>query len=83
MRHMCAQHNDALIGNDYLIIGTVEKKAWRSIQSLTLADMFAQVHDFKMVYSELRMLQMGWFPAGEEPPVREPPVSTVWTKSKS
>lgn len=83
--HMAAQRDASMIGNDYLILGTVEKKAWRQglTQPMAIADMLAHAHDFKMVYGELRMLQMGWFPEGEEPPVREPPTSTVWIKSTS
>ena len=82
LAQMFVQHDPAVIGNDYLIIGTVEKKAWREglSQPKVVAEMLPHVHDFKTYYQELRSTQPGWYPEGVEPPVREPPPSTDWVK---
>jgi hypothetical protein len=71
------------IGNEYLIIGTVEKKAWReNMQQLKRPnEMISQLHDFKRVNSEIRMTRGGWYGPGQEPPIREPPQSSEWIKS--
>lgn len=55
-----------VIGNDYLVIGTVERKAWREgiRQPQSLVDMREAVHDFKQ-YREVHVSPGGWFP--EEP----------------
>jgi len=68
------------IGNEYLIIGTVDKKVWRKSdkEQVTTADIFPHTHDFITYYTELRQRRRGWFPAGEVPPVEEPPPSSEW-----
>jgi len=73
-----------VIGNDYLVIGTVEKKAWREgmKQSTTIGKIMPYVSDFTTYHSELRLTQAGWFPADQEPPIMEPPKSQEWVKSK-
>jgi hypothetical protein len=73
------------IGNDYLILGTVEKKAWREgmEQSKPVNEMLPHVSQFVEYYKELCMTQPGWFPANKEPPVMEPPESQDWVKSRS
>ncbi|MCP4008643.1 MAG: hypothetical protein GY726_03900 [Proteobacteria bacterium] len=70
------------IGNDYLIIGTVEKKAWRADfeQLQPPAEISPHTHDFKLVYQELRMVLSGWYFDHEEPPATEPPASEEWVK---
>jgi len=75
--------NPTVIGNDYLIIGTVEKQGWRDGLShpKAVVDMLPHVHDFKTYYQELRMTQPGWYHEEDEPPVREPPASTEWVKA--
>ena len=52
-----------VIGNDYLVIGTVERKAWREgiSQPRSPADMQETVHDFKG-YREVQVSPGGWFP---------------------
>lgn len=79
------QADPAVIGNDYLIMGTVEKKAWR--EGLTRpkdpAEMLsAHTSLFKNYYEELRLTQPGWYKEGEEPPPMPPPPSTEWVKQK-
>jgi hypothetical protein len=55
-----------VIGNDYLVLGTVERKAWREgmRQPRSIEDMLEAVHDFKE-YREVHVSPGGWFP--EEP----------------
>ena len=79
---MFAQYDPSVIGNDYLIVGTVEKKAWRGglTQPKSVADMLTHTHDFKS-YQEIRMTKGGWFHIDQEPPVMPPPPSTEWVKS--
>lgn len=78
-----AQRDPAVIGNDYLIIGTVERKAWRENmkQPKPIAEMLAETHDFKS-HSTIQMSMAGWFPEGVEPPLRQSPPPTVWVKCK-
>ena len=76
-----SQHNPSIIGNNYLLIGTLEKKAWQEglKQPQLVQDMLPYVHDFKD-YGELRMTMAGWFPKDQEPPVMPPSPSTEWIK---
>ena len=78
---MFTQYDPAVIGNDYLLIGTVEKKPWREglKQPKSAGEMLPHVHDFKN-FQELRMTMTGWFPKDQEPPVMTPPLSTEWVK---
>jgi len=78
-----AEHAPSVIGNDYLIIGTVERRAWRENmkQPKPFAEMIAQTHDFKS-HSTIQMTMAGWFPKGQESPLRQPPQPTVWVKRK-
>ncbi|MFN8454953.1 MAG: hypothetical protein U0401_09850 [Anaerolineae bacterium] len=80
-----SQHNPAVIGNDYLIMGTMDKNFWREglTQPKAIADMMPHLHVFKTYYQELRLTRPGWYPEGKEPPVMEPPPSTEWIKSKT
>ena len=73
--------NPEVIGNYYLVFGTVEKIAWRGNmnQSKPFNEMRQQIHDFKS-YQNLCMTMAGWFPEGQTPPVMEPPPSTEWMK---
>ena len=76
------QLNPDIIGNEYLIIGTVEKKAWRENleHPKEPKEMLSQMHDFKTVHSEIRMTRAGWYGPGQEPQVIEPPQSSEWIK---
>lgn len=73
------------IGNEYLVLGTVEKGAWREgvERPVSPAETLQHVHDFKTYYLELRMTQAGWFPRDQEPPVVTPPQSHEWVKVPS
>ena len=72
----------AAIGNRYLIIGTVEKGAWREglTQPKAIAEMLPHASDFADYYQELRVTQPGWYKANQEPPVMEPPPPQEWVK---
>jgi hypothetical protein len=77
---MFRQYEPGVIGNEYLIIGTVEKKAWREglKQPKEATETISQLHDFKTVYAEIRTTRPGWYGPGQEPPVMEPPQSSEW-----
>ena len=72
------------VGNDYLILGMVEKTTWREglQRPKAVAEMLPHASDF-ISYSEIRSTQAGWYKDDQEPPVREPPPSQEWVKSKS
>lgn len=77
------QMEPAAIGNEYLIIGTAEKTAWREglQQPKAVADMLAHVSDFATYYQELRLTQGGWFHRDQEPPIMQPPPSREWVNA--
>lgn len=72
-----------MIGNDYLIIGTVEKRVWREglEQPRTFDEMLPHVSDFANYYSELRQTRPGYYRVDQEPLTMEPPPSQEWVKS--
>jgi hypothetical protein len=76
--------NAEVIGNDYLIVGTVEKQAWRENinQPKPFNELLNHIHDFKS-YQNLHMTMAGWFRDGQDPPVMEPPPSNEWLKGKT
>jgi hypothetical protein len=70
-----------VIGNDYLIFGTIEKKAWQeNINDPKASNELRQHASDFMSYQNIRMTLAGWFRNGQEPPVMEPPPSTEWVK---
>ncbi|MFM7715909.1 MAG: hypothetical protein ACKO7A_25370, partial [Microcystis sp.] len=77
------QRDPSKIGNKYLIIGTMEKSAWRKglTQSKSISDMLPHTSDFTKYYDELRFTQPGYYLAEQEPPIMEPPSSQEWVKS--
>ena len=81
LTELFTQNDLSIIGNKYVLIGTVEKKAWREglTQQKMVLDMLPHVHDFKS-YEELRMTMAGWFHKDQEPPVMPPSPSTEWVK---
>jgi hypothetical protein len=84
LTEMFRQYDSEIVGNDYLIIGTVETATWREglQRPKTVAEMLPQASDFAEYYEELRVTQPGWYKADQEPPVMEPPPSPEWVKSK-
>ena len=78
------QADPSVIGNNYLIIGTVEKSVWREglAQPKGLAAILPHASDFAEYYSELRLTRPGYYREEQEPPVMEPPVSQEWVKTR-
>ena len=60
---MFAEQDPSVIGNDYLVIGTVERKTWRAglKEPMRSTDALEQLHDFKEVWS-LDFQPAGWYP---------------------
>ncbi len=81
LTEMFLKINPEVIGNYYLVFGTVEKKAWRENmnQPKQLNEMRQHIHNFNS-YQNLRMTMAGWFPKDQEPAVMTPPPSTEWVK---
>jgi YgiT-type zinc finger domain-containing protein len=80
-----SQYDPKAIGNEYLIIGTVEKKCWREglEKPKDISEMLPHASDFKAHYQELRLRQTGWYPKDQEPPIKDPPPSQEWVKGTS
>ena len=81
---MFRRANPAIVGNDYLIVGTLEKKVWREglTQPKGLTEMMDHISDFKTYYTELSLTQSGWYGPNQKPSIMEPPVSPEWVKNK-
>ncbi len=80
-----SQMEPAVVGNEYLILGTIEKSAWREglQHPKAIEDMLPHASDFAGYYQELRVTRPGWYKAGQEPPLMEPLPSQEWVKSRS
>lgn len=78
------QSDPAVVGNNYLIIGTVEKRVWREglTQPKGIAEFLPYASDFATYYNELRMTRPGYYHVDQEPPIMEPPSSKEWVKAK-
>jgi len=85
LAEMFYEYDSEAVGNEYLIIGTVEKTAWREglHQPKAVAEMLPYASDFAEYYEELRVSRPGWYPTDQEPPTIEPPSSQEWVKSQS
>lgn len=81
LTRICSQMDPTLIGNEYLVVGVLERKVWRdSVKNPKPPNELIQhVHTFKS-YMPLRRTKPGWYPDGVEPPVEEPPASEEWVK---
>jgi hypothetical protein len=84
LTELFSQRNPEAIGNEYLIMGTVEKAAWRKglQQPKAIADILPYTRSFAEYYKELRVTRPGWYKAEQKPPMMEPPLSQEWVKSK-
>jgi hypothetical protein len=60
------ERDPALIGNEYMVLGTVERQAWREgiKQPKGIADMLEHLHDFKE-FRTVKYQPAGWYPADE------------------
>ena len=58
---MFYKHAPELIGNDYLVIGTIDRSVWKkgTMTHLTVQELITQLHDFKQVLS-FEPLDYGW-----------------------
>lgn len=81
LAEMFKRADPGVVGNRYLIIGTVEKKAWREGMQTPkqLEEILDFSSDFKS-FEEIRMTMGGWFMEGVTPPVMQPPKSKDWVK---
>jgi hypothetical protein len=66
LANLFAEHAPSVIGNDYLVLGTVERTAWREgmKQPKGIGDMLEHLHDFKEVRT-VECRPAGWYPADE------------------
>ncbi len=57
------RHKPDVIGNDYLVVGTIERKAWRegTKQPQNLKKVFENLHDFKEAVL-VEVQPAGWYP---------------------
>lgn len=64
LAELFTQYDPSVIGNDYLVIGTVEHQAWREglTTQKTTAEMFEHLADFKS-YRKIESQPGGWVPA--------------------
>ena len=85
LAEMFCETDSNAVGNEYLIIVTVKKTAWREglHQPKALAEMRPYISDFAEYYEEMRVSQAGWYPASQEPPIIEPPASHEWVETQS
>jgi len=84
LTEMFLKINPEVIGNYYLIFGTVEKKGWRENMKhpKQLNEMRQYIHEFKS-YQNIRMTIGGWFLEGKSPPEMKLPPSTEWVKNET
>jgi len=72
-----------VIGNKYLVFGTVEKKVYNKHLNCpkSFDEIRQHVHDFKS-YQIIQMRMGGWFQEGAIQPIMEFPPSTEWVKQE-
>jgi len=58
-----SEEEPEIVGNDYLIVGTLERDTWKrgTQQPLTLQEMLDALHDFKEVVT-FKVTRGGWIP---------------------
>ena len=79
-----SQTEPETVGNEYLIIGTVEKNSWSGAQQQkkSVSEMLPHASDFAVFHQELRVSKPGWYKTGQDAPLMEPPLSEEWVKSE-
>lgn len=62
------QRDPSVIGNNYLVVGTVQRQAWREglTTEKTMGEMFEHLADFKD-YVKIGYEPGGWYPADQLP----------------
>jgi hypothetical protein len=60
-------HNPEIIGNDYLVIGTMDRPDWKrgTQNQLPAKDLLEVLHDFKEVV-KFEVVRGGWMPPGSD-----------------
>lgn len=73
----------SLIGNTYIIVGSVDKRAWQASMKTPWSqlEMLAQTSDFAHYHDELRLTRPGYYRVDQEPPIWQPPASQEWVKA--
>lgn len=69
LAHTFSQLAPEVIGNEYIVLGTIEKKVWQeglSGKGQPLEEMLQHVADFKRYY-DLEYQPAGWYPADQGP----------------
>jgi hypothetical protein len=63
LANMLVEYDPSAIGNDYLVMGTVERKLWREGMKTprSIEDLVKNLHDFKQVLT-LEYQPGGWYP---------------------
>jgi len=84
LTNLFSQTEPEIVGNEYLIIGTVEKKSWREglQRTRSVGEMLPHASDFAIFHQELRITNPGWYKTSQDAPVMEPPPSQEWVKSE-
>lgn len=84
LTRMFKRQNPAVIGNEYMVMGTFEKKYWREgmKEQKTVAGMLEHVHFFREYYKEMHSTRPGYYHEDQEPPIMEPPPSKEWVKNR-
>jgi hypothetical protein len=77
------ERDPSIIGNDYFLLGIIERKIWRQSLTRTIypSEMLPYLHEFTS-YEELRMTEKGWFHKNQPPPMKIPPPSQEWIRKK-
>ncbi|MCK4977482.1 MAG: hypothetical protein KAS36_11180 [Anaerolineales bacterium] len=68
LAEMFYKHAPEVIGNDYLVIGTIDRSVWKkgTMTHLTVRELITQLHDFKQVLS-FEPLDYGWIKGDKQP----------------
>lgn len=77
-----SETNPDIVGNEYLIVGSVNKNTWQKSRkkALLIKEIIENTHDF-ISYEKLQMTMSGWFKENEKPPLMKPPKSAEWIKA--
>jgi hypothetical protein len=73
LARILGERDPSLIGNEYLVLGTVERAAWRQgmKQPGSIHDMLEHLHDFREVRT-IERRPAGWYPAAPDEPAAQP-----------
>jgi len=82
LTEMFRENNPEIIGNEYYVIGTVEKTAWQKGMKNAKhgQDIMSHTNDFIKHYPDLRATKPGWYAPGQKPQTKEPSESMEWIR---